>query len=249
LINVDGLSNLTSVEGILGFSSNDILPNIDGVSNISSNIESLYVVSNDSLKNINGLSGLVTIENSIDILSNRTLENIDSLINVTVIGERLYILGNDSLTTLIGLFSVTSIGSHVQIATNYALYDCCGIQNLLSNPNSIGGVIQIFNNRLDCDSEEEIIDAICSTNINNDFSALEWNLVPNVATAGNAIFIESDMNINQAQIEIRSVNGQVILSQGYSVGDIQIPEYISMGLYFISIQLDGNISTKRIFIR
>ena len=56
------------------------------------------------------------------------------------------------------------------------------------------------------------------------------------------------MYLTNAQVEIVSINGQLILSQVLTSDFIEIPEYIASGLYFVSVTIEDQKTTKKIIV-
>ena len=130
LTNLDGLSNLTSVGGYLFVSNNTLLANIDGLSGLTSVGGFLDFDTNPALTNIDGLSGLTSMEN-LSIYNNTSLTNIDALSGLTYVGA-LAIFNNPALTNIDGLSGLTSIGRNLRISSNSALTNLDGLRNVIS---------------------------------------------------------------------------------------------------------------------
>ena len=161
LKNLDELSNITSVGGLIQIGGNNNLTDLGGLSNISFVGEALIINYNDALTNLNGLSNVTSVGDYLIINSNGALTNLDGLSNITTVGGYLSIENNDALTNLDGLFNITTVGGNLRIINNSALSNCCGIQNLLFTPGVISGSININNNPSECSSESEILSSNC----------------------------------------------------------------------------------------
>ena len=146
LTNINGLYNITSVENIWIY-SNESLVNIDGLSNISSIGAFFRITLNNALTNIDGLNNLNSVGGSFDIISNPSLTNIDGLSSLNYIGGHLWIVENNVLTNLDGLSSLNYIGWHLWIGNeplwgNNSLISINGLSSL----NYIGGNLLINDN-------------------------------------------------------------------------------------------------------
>jgi uncharacterized repeat protein (TIGR01451 family) len=146
ITNVDALSNLTSISGILTLDRNIVLTNINGLSNISSitgilTIGSLY--GNAVLTNIDGLSGLEDVEGTLSIDSNNALININGLSNISTITGTVKIgdtSGNNALSNIEGLLGLESVEGTLEIDGNNALTNIDGLAGLTS----LNGFLGIF---------------------------------------------------------------------------------------------------------
>ena len=156
VMNLDGLSVLTSVGGDLVITRNPALTNINGLSVLTSVGGSLLIYSNYALNNINGLSGLTSVGGDLDLTANYALTNVDSLSSLTSIGGYLIILGSHALTNVDGLSALTSVGGRLRVYVNAALSRCCGLFPLL-NGNGVGGSVDILDNSAGCNSAQDIL--------------------------------------------------------------------------------------------
>lgn len=154
LTNLDGLSNLKTIEEKVSITSNRVLENINGLSNVRSSVKRLGISENLSLENIDGISGISVSEwlfieanpklEHIDSLSNISnlygvtiednirLRNLDGLSNLVSIEEGIYIRKNQNLTNLDGLSQLQSLAGILSIQQNIALTDFCALQNCLT---------------------------------------------------------------------------------------------------------------------
>jgi len=134
ILNLNGLSVLTSIGGFLYITSNDSLINLSGLSSLASVGGSLLISSNPSLTSLNGLESLSTLDGDVFISTNTVLNDISALGNLdaeTVM--ELRISGNTSLTTCDNAF----------------------ICSYLSNPND---KVNIHSNAPGCNNPPEIAD-------------------------------------------------------------------------------------------
>ncbi len=144
LTNIDGLSNLASVTSDVRVESNNILTNINGLSSLTSAGRNLYIVNNNALTNVNGLSSLISILKDISIRNNSVLTNIDGLSSLTSVAGLFTVRDNSVLTNIDGLSNLTSVGGIFYIGYNAALANINGLSRLAS----VGGDIFIQNNNV-----------------------------------------------------------------------------------------------------
>jgi len=96
-----GLSSLTKIDGDFSI-NNTLVYNIDVLSSLSSIGGILYIGNNSNLQNINGLTGVNQIK-SLNIYNNDLIENIDGLSSITSISDDINIEENASLSDFCGL--------------------------------------------------------------------------------------------------------------------------------------------------
>jgi hypothetical protein len=132
LMNINALSNLTSV-GDISIFLNDRLTTLNGLEGITTiNVGDVYIAANPQLNSINGLSNLTSIIDNLTIQDCDSLTSINSLSNLNSIGGDLTIRGNTNLNTLVGLEGITSINTSLDIFDNENLTSLLGLNNLTS---------------------------------------------------------------------------------------------------------------------
>jgi hypothetical protein len=151
IVNLDGLLNLTSIEGYLLIEKASALICLYGLNNVSFIGGYLRIDDNEALINLVGLNGLVSIGGSVTIMRNPSLLHLTGLNNLTSIGGDLNIgcsnyswTGNPLLTNLTGLTSLSSIGNYLRICSNHGLTDLSGIENLTN----VGNIYIAMNDNL-----------------------------------------------------------------------------------------------------
>ncbi|HHH53963.1 MAG TPA: hypothetical protein ENK91_09915, partial [Bacteroidetes bacterium] len=137
-----GLDNLTEIGDFLSIYQDDYLKNINALSNVTSIGSYIIIDDNDLLLKITGLSGLDQINGYLKIKKNPYLSNLEGLDNVTTISGELQINNNSGLTDMFGLGSLTSIGSNLNISYNSNLNNLTGLEQL----NTIGGYLNFYSN-------------------------------------------------------------------------------------------------------
>ncbi len=202
LTNIDGLANLTSSVDLI-ISNNDALTNIDSLKNITS-IWQLGISGNAALTNIDGLANLTGGIQGVSINSNAALTNIDGLANLTEIYNDLNIESNAALTNVDGLANLTSAGV-LYLQSNVSLGQCAGLSRLVDQWDDaepgpgpgISGIPDVFevvinNNSDGCNSVEEILAGVDSSNINPGLNDAWFN--PETNGQGFFITVFPDLN-------------------------------------------------------
>ena len=142
LTSLDGLNNITSVNGLLEIYYNHALANLDGLSGITSLGGNLVVDNNSLITNLNGLSGITSVGGDIYIRFNSQLTDLGGLSAITSVVGNLEVYYNLALTNLDGLSGIVSVGGALDIYNSQALQNLDG----LSNITSLGGFLYIYNN-------------------------------------------------------------------------------------------------------
>ena len=142
LSSLSGLDNLTSIEGGLVIRYCNALTNLSGLEGLTSIGEDLWVGNNDALTSLSGLEGLTSIEGWLGIGNNDALTSLSGLEGLTSIVEYLSIYDNIALTNLSALRGLTSIGGYFKILDNDVLVSLSGLEGLTS----IGGYLGINKN-------------------------------------------------------------------------------------------------------
>ena len=137
LSNVKGLQNLTSIGGFLSITSNTVLSDLDGLQNLTSIGTDVAISTNAALLNIDGLQNLTSTggDGDFTISKNAVLSNVDALKKLTSIGRDFTITSNAVLLNVDGLQNIRSIGGYLDISRNGSLENVDGLQNLTT----IGG--------------------------------------------------------------------------------------------------------------
>ena len=156
--NLNGLTGLNSVDGVLTISMNPLLVDISGLENLNT-VEHLTILENPQLVNINGLANLDSIERNLTISRNALLENLNELSSLTTVGDNILINRNDVLTNLSGLSQLTTVGGSVNISKNSMLSDCEIV--LVCDASVVSQRSQIFQNAGNCE-DLAIAEAACT---------------------------------------------------------------------------------------
>lgn len=201
LIDLEGLNNLSSVEGNIEIEGNNSLVNFNGLDLLGILKGNLIIQNNNSLKNFVGARSIIKIEGSLIIMDNDKLGSFEGFNNISRIDEDLIIENNNFLTDLSGLNGVTAdeglniIGGSLEISNNESLDAFRGLNNLerinqdfiirdnpslktligLAELTNIEGDFQIENN-----SNLSTLNGINKINtIGEDFKVDNNNLLPN----------------------------------------------------------------------
>ena len=142
ITNLNGLSVLTRVGGILDLANNNSLISLSGFENITTIGSFLSIKYHNNLTSLEGLNNLDSVGEGIFILENNALTNMTGLDNLVFVGSSFEIWQNQNLVNLNGLESLTSIGAHLSILSNHNLLNLTGLENLMT----LGFALEIGNN-------------------------------------------------------------------------------------------------------
>ena len=210
--NIDGLNNLTFVGGNLSISSNGNLPNTNGLSNLQTIGGNLVL---DESPTDYVFAGLETIEGSFNNLEGLA-SNTDALPSLTHIGGDLHFAWIGAGNVMV-LSSLESIGGSLTISEGFELYSLDGLENL----HTIGGNLT-FDIPIDLQNVNGLSGltsiggdfAIYSFGYNTDFSGLD-----NVEGVGGNVFINSDNDFNSLN-GLMTIGGNLKFFNNYDIESI-----------------------------
>ncbi|GAA4275552.1 T9SS type A sorting domain-containing protein [Aquimarina mytili] len=251
MLNV-GLSSLDSFNGLEAINGDFYLDNIN-ISNLDvlqnvTNLGNLFLYRNQLLQNITGLSGASVHGSVVRISSNAALTNLNGLTGLTSLGADLIVSRNQSLQNLDGLINLSSVGNRLIIGDNKNLQNGCGIVVLLENPNTVGGQISIYNNTINTNSAEAIINN-CNPAIGPITSTLESgvSMYP-VPSTGRELNISGA--IQNTRYQIVSFAGEVV-AEGVIEGNneqVIFAKPLEKGIYFVKLMSGNQTETQKFLV-
>lgn len=137
-----GLQSVSTIKGRLNISANRSLASLEGLNTLAIIGESLRISENNVLVNISALNNINSINGNLTLEVNQLLDNLSGLKNITSIAGYLIFNENNSLVNLAGLNALTSIGNNLQIENNASLESLNGLESV----KSIGGDLIVDNN-------------------------------------------------------------------------------------------------------
>ncbi|NOU46696.1 MAG: T9SS type A sorting domain-containing protein [Bacteroidales bacterium] len=140
--NLQGLINITLIDGGLYIFGQDDLTSLSGLDNLISIGETLEIDNNSNLVNFMGLQSLTTVGSDMIVVGNYVLENFEGLNSLSNVGGRLDIAWNNILLNFSGLENLNTVGVELYIFSNHSLSNLTGLENL----SNAGGVVQILYN-------------------------------------------------------------------------------------------------------
>lgn len=141
IVNLNGLSSITSIGGSLRIECNEALNSLAGLSSLTYVGGSLFLAGNMVLGELTGLHNISFIGADVQLTNNVALINLVGLHGLTSIQGKLWIEDNDALTSLMGLNNITAISGCVRVISNDVLLSLEGLNNLawVGGNLSIGG--------------------------------------------------------------------------------------------------------------
>lgn len=138
--------NCTEIAGHVLISGGLSVNNLDGLSNIQTINGGFSIWANHNLYSLAGLENLTTVASTFTVYNNKNLTNIDALENLTSVGvgmatapaqsaSHLVFQHNKELTNLNGLKNLTKFGGNLTIENNESLVDIDGLA-LISTGNT-----------------------------------------------------------------------------------------------------------------
>jgi len=132
LVNLSGLSNLVSIGGYVYFDMNPLLINFTGLNNLETIGGYLEIAENNQITNLIGFESLSSIGGYLEVNSNENLINLSGLDNLVSVNEDISILFNNSLSSLSGLENISSDVTHIVLWGNHVLTDITSLHNINS---------------------------------------------------------------------------------------------------------------------
>jgi hypothetical protein len=134
--NLQGLDELTKVNGNMRIEYNSALTNLSGLGNTAVGGD-LFIYDNESLKSLSGLEN-ITFGGDLSIRWNSALKSLGALGGITSVSRDMVISSNDALTSL-GMTGLQNVGDNFRISYNPML--CSSLAEELMNQVLAGGGI------------------------------------------------------------------------------------------------------------
>jgi len=236
--NLYGLRQITSIGGGLNISNNHNLIDLRGLDSLTYVGGRLDIEQNLDLKNLMGLNNLSTVGDDLYIQANWELESFKGLENLTSVYGRITIDANDKLSSLEGISNInqTTITT-LSIHDNDTL-SMCSVPSICSYLGSHSAMI--YDNASGCNDIPSILEACTTVSVNSPNNISQITILPNPNVG-----IFQVNGIPQGTYQIHDSTGRIIQSGKKNDLSIDISQE-AQGVYFISIQMDNELITKRI---
>ena len=133
IINLDGLSSITSIGGAVLFKENSALESLDGLANLISVGGDLQFGQNSTaITDLEGLTSLTNVGGALTLGPNARLRSVDGLVGLTSVGGLVIGAG---IPNIDGLGNLTSIEGSLTIQYNDDLADITALENITSVEN------------------------------------------------------------------------------------------------------------------
>jgi len=221
------------------YGPNDIT-NLNGLSNLTRINGSLVITESPSLTSLAGLSKLQTISDGMIIFGNGALPNLNGLSSLTAIGTYFYVGYNDNMGSLNGLTKLASIGGNFTIEDSYALTNVDGLSQL----SSIGGGIILIGNDLltNLNGLSTLASTLDSLVIFKNPNLLNLNGLAGVPGINGKIDIFDNVNLTSigGLTGLTNINGNINISGNNALGTLNgLNNLSTIGGHFT---LNGNVS-------
>lgn len=189
ITNLDGLSQITTINGNLIIESNYYLTSITGLSNLTTVGGNLDILDNNILPSFNGLNNLETVGGRVYLRNNNTLMDFSGFDKLESIGNILRIWGGNDLTSLDGFISLVSIGAPLEVRFHTDLVNFGSFPVL----NSVGGITIRDNDELtNLDGIESITTCTSSVQVRDNPKITQINALSNISTIGRYLYLISN---------------------------------------------------------
>jgi len=242
-IGSNGIVSLAGLENLQYAGSMDLenLPKLEDFSALSGldTVPVLAIYDVDKPTDLQGLENIKSISGGLTISNNLRLQNLDALSNLDLLGGYVSLNDNANLTSIEALSDINPNSILDLTIQDNPKLSVCHIESVctyLSN----NGENTINNNKAGCMNTAEVLDACVVSVENTDYSS-HISISPNPSKG-----IFQVNGIPQGTYQIHDTAGRIIQS-GNMENDISINiSTEAQGVYFISIQIDNETTTKRI---
>lgn len=233
ITNLQGLAQITNIEGSLGLYDNTSLVNLNGLDNLISVGATLELSGNDLLTDLSGLGSLTSVGAELEIKNSQALLNLNGLNSLTSVGDYVRIYNNPMINSLTGLENLTTIGGDLQIWINNVLPSLDGLDNL----SSIGAVLSIEGNPTlnDLSALSNITHLPGGLYLVENAALSSLNALINLTTIDGYLLVLSNPSLTNFQglNNISSIGSYVFISQNSSLNNLNgLENLVSVGGYF-----------------
>ncbi|MCK9399115.1 MAG: T9SS type A sorting domain-containing protein [Bacteroidales bacterium] len=240
-----GLENLVSIGGYLDIEENTALTSLSGLEMLTSIGLSLMIYNNNNLISLSGLESLTFIWGGLSIFSNNALTSIAGLESLTSLKGNLFVCQNPALTSLTGLDNIDADSiSTLTIVGNYSL-SICEVQSVCDFLSIPIGYYNIHDNAIGCNDSTEV-KAACGVGLNEKNSSQnQFTISPNPSST--RITIETSASPTKFQISIFNLNGQELIhrqiTESTTVIDIS---NLPGGVYFVRMTGERTVEVGKV---
>lgn len=253
LESINSFNNLTHVEGQCQISINRELQSINGFNKITSLSDDLWISANDKLTSITAFSELTSVKQHFGIDNHYELLELNGFPSLDSVYGFFAIRSNDILNTVHGFGNLSYIGSHLKVHNNEELSNCCFIQNLLDQQNSIGGDIEIYSNNFGCNTIEDVLETECASSISTAHSERDTYLSVFPTRATTSLTIQLPNGVQFDQIEILDHMGRMITQLAHPSSPTEFMvisiQGLQDGVYIVRANSSDGYSLSNRFIK
>jgi len=218
----------------------EILPKLTDFGALSSldTVPYFVIYDVDKPMDLQGLENLSYIDERLSLSNNLRIQNLDALSNLDTLAGVVFLVDNANLTSIEGLSGINPDSIlYLGIEDNPKL-SVCHIESVCTYL-SDNGENAISNNKAGCMNTAEVLDA-CVVSVENTDYPTSFFISPNPN-----IGIFQVNGIPQGTYQIHDTAGRIIES-GDMENELSIDiSQEAQGVYFISIQIENEIITKR----
>jgi hypothetical protein len=130
IANLNGLSNITKINGNVQIFSNAALTTMTGLGALTDITGRLTINNNPALLNVDGLGALININDGINVEWNESLTNLSGLQSLSYVGTYLRVVYNATLTSVEAFNKITSVTDFLSVGANPMLESLSGLRNI-----------------------------------------------------------------------------------------------------------------------
>lgn len=248
ITNLDGLSNITQIDGGLSIYFNLNLTNLDGLSNLTHIGGDVSIFYNPELYSLEGLNNLNIVEGDFKLgeyeltVGNLNFQDLSGLNGLAQVGGSFVLYRNGNLSTLSGIENLVSIGGALVLNDNDNLTDLSALEGLLYIGNGLG--IQENNILTNLYGLHHIDSLNGSLNISGNASLtslIELEHITTIEESLRIVFNPSLLNLDGLE-NLSSIDGEITIKINNVLEDISgikniNPESITGLELFYNLQL------------
>ncbi|MCK9400648.1 MAG: T9SS type A sorting domain-containing protein [Bacteroidales bacterium] len=230
----------------IGFGEMTLITNLDGLSNITSIDRDLIILYNPNLKDLDGLNNLKSIGGDLELCYNFSLNSLEALSSLTSIGGKIYICDSPFLTSLSGLENIDAgTITDIEFFRNNSL-SYCHVKSICDYLKISNGQNLFYYNSTGCNSREEV-DSACNLISVEDLDLNPaFTIYPNPASTTIIIGIPHSTAINTF-LAIYNLNSQQILMRQITGPETTIDiRGLAQGVYFVRLNNDRTVQVVKL---
>lgn len=246
LDNLSGLENLEYVGSNFAIGENVSLINLTGLESLAEISGNVWIFDNDNLTNLSGIGALTTIGETISFYYNQNLSDITALISLSTIGDAIFLDNNDKLESLAGLDNIAPNSILNLLITNNDLLSDCNVESVCAYLVNPTGILDIYGNAIGCGSQQEVEDACNANSVEELIFSNNISIFPN--PADNILTIKANSSNDIEEVSLYN-NFYEKVYQGFLLDNIIDISSFLPGMYILEVKFSELVVRKKLMIK